>query len=390
MNNKVPLGELVVLQAGFGFPVDLQGRATGDYPFAKVGDISRCGRSASSVLVLADHYVDAKDLLTLRAKTVPPGSVLFAKIGEAIRQNHRVVAGCEMLIDNNAMAAIPSNRVDSRFLYHYLKTVDFYSLAPATTVPALRKSDLAKLPIPCPPLPEQHHIAAILDKADALRAKRREALAQLDRLAQSIFVEMFGDPVSNERNWPIAAVGDICNLVRGSSPRPQGDVRYFGGPIPRLMVADITRDGWLVTPKIDSLTLEGAKRSRPVKAGTVVMAVSGNVGLVSRLAIDACVHDGFVAFTALDESVCIPGFFLALLHYSKAQHEKSKAGAIFINLTTTDIKGMNLPLPSLQLQREFVARLSRVKSLEDTAKTAHTEVSRLFSSLQHRAFRGEL
>jgi type I restriction enzyme S subunit len=72
------------------------------------------------------------------------GSVLFAKIGEAIRQNHRVIAGCELLVDNNAMAAIPTERVESRYLFHFLRTVDFYALASATTVPALRKSDLQR------------------------------------------------------------------------------------------------------------------------------------------------------------------------------------------------------------------------------------------------------
>src|SRR5207244_2434012 len=84
---------------------------------------------------------------------------------------------------------------------------------------------------------------------------------QIDSLTQSIFFDMFGDPMKNERGWPTERVSDLCELVRGSSPRPQGDSRFFGGPIPRLMVADITRDGWLVTPRIDSLTIEGAKRS---------------------------------------------------------------------------------------------------------------------------------
>src|SRR5258706_164808 len=101
--------------------------------------------------------------------------------------------------------------------------------------------------------------------------------------------------------WPTKRVEEICNLVRGSSPRPKGDSRFFGGPIPRLMIEDITRDGWLVTPRVDSLTELGATMSRPVKAGTIVMAVSGNIGLCAQLAVDACIHDGFVAFKELRE-----------------------------------------------------------------------------------------
>ena len=203
INSHVSLSVAATLQAGVGFPINIQGRKSGRYPFAKVGDISRCGRSGKSVLTVADHYVDQGDVDILHAKPIPIGSVLFAKIGEAIRQNHRVVAGCPLLIDNNAMAAIPNAGTDSRYLFHYLKTVDFYGLASATTVPALRKSDLERLPIPYPPLPEQRRVAAILDQADALRAKRREALAQLDSLTQSIFIEMFGDPTTNPKGFQL-------------------------------------------------------------------------------------------------------------------------------------------------------------------------------------------
>lgn len=165
---------------------------------------------------------------------------------------------------------------------------------------------------------------------------------------------------------------------------------FFGGPVPRLMVADITRDGWLVTPRIDSLTLEGAKRSRPVPAGTVVMAVSGNIGLVSQLAIDACVHDGFVAFTNLSVNKCEPGFLLALLHFSKALHDKNKAGAIFINLTTTDIKAMRLPLPPNNLQREFLRRVKSLDALRTSQLKSQANLDTLFAALQHSAFRGDL
>ena len=253
----VRLGEIASLQAGIGFPPALQGRKTGDFPFAKVGDISRCGRSDSSVLSTADHYVDQADIARLRAKLIPAGSILFAKIGEAIRQNHRVVAGCDMLIDNNAMAAIPTNRVDGRFLYNYLKTVDFYALAPATTVPALRKSELETLRVPLPPLEEQRRIAAILDQAETLRTQRRQALAHLDSLTQSLFLDMFGDAVTEPNRWPLAIFDQIVKesrigLVRGSQDLDSSN------PYPYLRMNAIGRDG--------ELKLEGALMAKASSA----------------------------------------------------------------------------------------------------------------------------
>ena len=111
------------------------------------------------------------------------------------------------------MAAIPTRRVESRYLYHFLRTVDFYGLASATTVPALRKSELERLPVPLPPLAEQKRIAGILDAADALRAKRREALAQLDTLLQATFLDMFGDPVTNPMKWDRSALGEVGEVI---------------------------------------------------------------------------------------------------------------------------------------------------------------------------------
>ena len=218
------LGEIAELQAGVGFPVRLQGRSSGDYPVAKVGDISRVGRSGAAVISAANHYIDEIDLTRLKARPIPPGSVLFAKIGEAIRQNHRVIAGCALLVDNNAMAAIPTGRVESRYLYHFLRTVDFYGLASATAVPALRKSKLERLPIPLPQLAEQKRITRILDAADALRAKRRESLAQLDTLLQSTFLDMFGDPVTNPMGWDERTLGGLGQngFRNGLSPSTKG------------------------------------------------------------------------------------------------------------------------------------------------------------------------
>ncbi|MFA0703663.1 hypothetical protein AB4618_24580, partial [Vibrio sp. 10N.222.48.A8] len=84
---------------------------------------------------------------------------------------------------------------------------------------------------------------------------------------------------------------------RGASPRPKGDPRYYGGKIPRLMIQDATRDGKYTTPCIDFLTDEGAKKSRFLKAGSVVLSCSGTrVAIPTILAVDACVHDGWLAF----------------------------------------------------------------------------------------------
>ena len=281
--------------------------------------------------------------------------------------------------------------VDSRFGNHWINAPDTrFRIRRLVNGIHLYPKDVARLRIPLPPLAEQKRIAGILDAADALRAKRREALAQLDTLLQSTFLDMFGDPVSNPMGWEEHEVEKVCRLVRGSSPRPKGDPQFYDGPVPRLMVSDITRDGFWVTPRIDSLTEAGAKKSRRVPAGTVVMAVSGEVGVVATVQDPCCVHDGFVAFLDLDESVFDSRFFMFQFHSLKMTHERRKAGAIFQNLTTRDIKAMRLPTPTIDLQHRFAAIVQSVEQ-QKTSQRAHlAELDTLFASLQSRAFRGDL
>jgi restriction endonuclease S subunit len=244
--------------------------------------------------------------------------------------------------------------------------------------------------VPVPPLAEQERIVKLLDEADELRKLRAQADHRTADIIPALFYEMFGKAEQNAKKWPVKAIGDVCTLVRGSSPRPKSDPRYYGGPIPRLMIEDITRDGWSVTPRVDSLTELGATMSRPVKAGTIVMAVSGNVGLCAQLAIDACVHDGFVAFKDLRASVLLPVFFGMAMSQMHQAHQRNKAGAIFQNITTTDVKAMKISVPPLSLQKEFTARVSEIRAMETEQAASRECLEALFQSLLHRAFNEEL
>ena len=201
---------------------------------------------------------------------------------------------------------------------------------------------------------------------------------------------MFGDPITNSEKFPTQKIEKLCALVRGSSPRPKGDPRYYGGKVPRLMIQDITRDGRIVIPKIDFLTEEGAKLSRPIKKGTVVMTVSGGVGVIAELGVDACIHDGFVAFKELDETQVNKTFFEFFMIAIKILHEKNKAGAIFQNLTTSQVKNMNIILPEIKLQNRFAELVKKIESLKDKQKQSTEEINTLFDTLLQKAFRGEL
>ena len=163
-------------------------------------------------------------------------------------------------------------------------------------------------------------------------------------------------------------LGDIGRVIRGASPRPQGDPRYFGGPIPRLMVQDVTRDGKWVTPQIDSLTEEGAALSRPCAAGTLTIVCSGNVGVVSILAVDACIHDGFLALIDIDESIAVKDFLFHSLSTLRQQFENGAThGGVFTNLTTSVISQFEVSCSLIPEQQRIADCLTFLDDLITTA-----------------------
>jgi type I restriction enzyme S subunit len=161
-------------------------------------------------------------------------------------------------------------------------------------------------------------------------------------------------------DWNITNIGNVSNVIRGASPRPQGDPRYYGGSIPRLMGKDVNRDGKYVTPKLDYLTEEGAAKSRFLPAGSLVMICSGEVGVPAILAIDACIHDGFLAFQNISHS-CNKEYLYYIFDSLKDEFNKSAThGGVFTNLTTSIIKEFKIPLPPLPEQQKIAEILFTV------------------------------
>lgn len=170
--------------------------------------------------------------------------------------------------------------------------------------------------------------------------------------------------------WRWVKLAEVSTVVRGSSPRPKDDPRYYGGNVPRLMVADVTRDGMYVTPRIDFLTEEGAKLSRPMAKGDVVMVVSGAPGLPGILAVDACIHDGFVGFRDVDQTIVLNSFLFYFLKYANVTTDSQAAGAIFRNLTTDQIKDIEIALPPRSEQERIVAILNEQMEAVERSRIA--------------------
>lgn len=217
--------------------------------------------------------------------------------------------------------------------------------------------------IPIPPLPEQQKIARILSTWDKAIKKTEQLIEQKQQLKKGLMQQLLTGKVrfkGSKEKWKIKRIEELGTVIRGASPRPKSDPRYYGGNIPRLMVQDVTRDGKYVTPQIDFLTTEGAKLSRPCNAGTLTIVCSGDVGTPSFLAVDACIHDGFLAITELTEQIDKDYLYYQMFRL-KAKIERSAThGGVFTNLTTQILKDFEIQVPPLAEQKEISSMISQM------------------------------
>ena len=150
---------------GYGFPKHMQGKLSGDLPFYKVGDISDAWQQKKTYLTQANHYLTKNEAESIKAKPLPDGTTVFAKIGAAIALNRRAILAAPSLVDNNVMGLCPlPNSIDVKMLYYFMCTIELGDVARATTVPSVRHGDVEAIPFPLPPLPEQHRIVEEIEK----------------------------------------------------------------------------------------------------------------------------------------------------------------------------------------------------------------------------------
>ena len=220
------VGDIVDISSGFGFPKDRQGKTKGDYPFAKVSDISRAVAENGGVLGTAINYVDDDDLRTLRAKPIGPGSIVFAKIGEALKLNRRAITTVPLILDNNCMALTPDcSKVLPAYLLRFMQTVDLGPLSVATAVPSVRRGDVASLQILLPSLEEQAEIVRRIESAfgwlDRMAADHAAAARLLPKLDAAILAKAFrGELVPQDPNdEPVRVMLERIKAERAATPK---------------------------------------------------------------------------------------------------------------------------------------------------------------------------
>jgi type I restriction enzyme S subunit len=332
------------------------------------------------------------------SRMVYPGDFVLTNSMSFGRPYIMKISGC--IHDGWLVLSNRLENVDCNYFFHLLGSnavyLEFARRAAGATVKNLNIDLVKGVQIPLPPLEEQKRIAEILDRAEELRSKRREAIAQLDTLTQAIFLEMFGDPLSNPNNFPIQKLGELCSRVIDC---PHSTPTYATKITPYACVrsSDI-QNSELIFSEVKYLELEEYKkrieRGAPQQGDVIYCregARFGNAALVTDDTPLICLGQRMMLFrpeTSKANGEFIWGYLSNPIAYHQAVREVGGSASPHINIR--DIIAFQIPVPPLNRQCEFAQRIYAVNKLKASHRASLSELDALFASLQHRAFRGEL
>lgn len=367
------LKDVCMFYSGTGFPIQYQGQTKGEYPFYKVGDIANNAIAGKIYLELCNNYISSDVAKMIKGCILPKDTVVFAKIGEALKLNRRAITSCDCLIDNNAMGIAP--KLDSlriQYFYFCMKNLKMQTLAESTTVPSVRKTVLEKYEIEVPSLVEQEEIEKKLTLTQKIIEKRRQELSYLDEIIKARFVEMFGDITTGNYKYDTRKLGDVANV--GSSHRvfttefvKKGIPFYRGTEIGELANGNKPTEPFYISEEhYNRLVYNDTKP----QVGDLLLPSICNKGQVWMVDTDEPFYykDGRVLCISPDREIFDTKY---LEYFMKAktlvEYPKLGSGSTFAEFKIFLLKDIDVLIPPRELQEQFSIFVNQVdKSKFDT------------------------
>ncbi|MDM1138398.1 restriction endonuclease subunit S [Empedobacter sp. R132-2] len=291
----------------------------------------------------------------------PGGTVIIGRKGSI---NNPIFVDKPFWNVDTAFGLVTQEKLFNKYLYYFCVKYDFYKHNKAVTIPSLTKSDLLNIEIPLPPLATQKAIAEKLDKADALRKKDQELLKQYDELAQSIFIEMFGDPVQNEKGWDLINFEEVLKLKRGYDLPVQD--RNQNGNIPVYGSNGI----------LDYHTI--SKTNKPC----IVTGRSGTIGKVHRTEQNCWpLNTTLYSYEIYDNNITYLEYLLNNLRIDRFAH-----GAGVPTLDRKIVHKEFIPNIKVELQNQFAEKIKNIEAQKELVKKQAEASENLFQALLQESF----
>lgn len=376
---RVPLGEVAVIDRTAVSADDI---ATGTL-FVGLEHISSDGGIQNVARVTAGEIGSTKFCFDHR-------HVLYGKLRPYLRKIARPTFSG--VCSTDILPLLPGRHVDRGYLYHFLRQDEMIELANSRTtganLPRLSPAVLESFEVPLPPLPEQRRIAAILDQADALSSKRQQAFARLKALTQSVFLEMFGDPIGNPYAWPTAQLGDLGTWASGGTP-PRSKNRYFEGQVPWFSSGELGPTFVMDSrEKLSGCALAETSAKR-VPKGALMLGMYDTAALKASIAGVDCSCNQAVAFAQLRRSI-EPLIAYYMIVVGRDHFRRQQRGVRQKNLNLSLVKAIRIPVPPVATQRRFLDHFSNIAAVQRSIRRSADVISQLFASLEFRAFSGDI
>jgi type I restriction enzyme S subunit len=388
----VKLKDIGKIVSGFTFSLELQGKNSGKYPFIKVNDMN----NSYKYIYTAENYVDDNDLVKLKARPYPPNTIIFPKIGMAVRLNKYRILRLEALFDNNIAGVIINDKLAYyEFIYYYLQgKIDLMSLASMTTVPSITKTKLENIPIPYPSIHEQRGIAGILSTVDRVIEVVDVAVARLEGLKKALMRELLtgrirvreenGKLIFNKetdfqdteigkipREWRVKKLGELVFEIYYGLTAKAVDQPTELRMLRTTDIKDNYRVDWDSLPYCEITDNRRINIQKYLlRKNDLVVSRAGTTGM--SILVDKDLNDvifgSYLIKIKLDESVAYPKFIHYFMQSSLYWNQllPKQAGSTLKNISLPILKNILTPLPPINEQKlipEILSTLDRAIEL---------------------------
>ena len=359
------ISEFCKIYTGTGFPIEFQGKKNGKYPFYKVSDISVSNTQQKIFLDNANNYIDEFDLSILKGNLIPAGTIVFAKIGEALKLNKRAITSCECLIDNNVIGIkTDDNIINLLYFYYYLLKIDMLHYSESTTLPSVRKSTIEKIKVKIPPIDVQNKRVTILNICHKIIKDQVELIHNLDLLVKSRFVEIF------KNNKAHIAIGELFQVIDGDRGKnyPKATDFFDEGYCLFLNAKNVTKNGFC----FDTVQFITQQKDEQLNKGRVlpediILTTRGTVGNIAYCDIKSShkhmrINSGMVILRSKD--IIYDVDFITYVLSNQINYGKEISGSAQPQLPISKLKDIIIPFPEIFLQKDFGYLIKQINKLK--------------------------
>lgn len=379
------LEEIAEVTSGQGAPQGDKFFSEEGVPFVRAGSLENLLNGGKLIdLEKINHEVGRKEGLRL----FPKNSVLFAKSGMSATKDRVFVLPDEAFVVSHLAVIIPKENLSERFFKYWMSSFKPSSLIRDRAYPSIRLEDISRIKFPDLKIEEQEKIAGILEHADAARQKRKQANHLTEQFLQSAFLEMFGDPVRNEKGWEKTQLDKICKRITDGTHQPP---EWSDEGIPFIFVSNI-RSGEISLSTNKFITersyIELTRRC-PIELGDILFTIVGSYGNAAVVKTkEKFSFQRHIAHLKPDFNKVVPTFLVTALEspFMKSQIEKSVKGVAQKTLNLSELKYLETIFPPLPLQQKFASLAEQVEQLRNKQRASEKELENLFGSLMQRYF----